>query len=86
MRHVLTMAIGVSAQLRVHSYALHPQPGMQILLCSDGLHGVVEPEVIADALARDEDSLEARCRRLVAAAKAKGGPDNITAVLMECRA
>lgn len=85
MRHVLTMAIGVSSQLRVHSYALHPMPGMQILLCSDGLHGVVEPEVIADALARDDDSLEARCRRLVAAAKAKGAPDNITAVLIECR-
>ena len=32
MRHVLTMAIGVSPELRVHSYALKPRPGDQILL------------------------------------------------------
>ena len=38
MRHVLTMAIGVSGQLRVNHYLIHPEPGAQILLCSDGLH------------------------------------------------
>ena len=42
MRHVLTMAIGVSEQLRVHTYMLKPAPGMQVLLCSDGLHGVAQ--------------------------------------------
>ena len=41
MRHVLTMAIGVSEQLRVLTYVVKPTPGMQVLLCSDGLHGVV---------------------------------------------
>jgi len=82
MRHVLTMAIGVSPELRVHSYALKPQPGAQILLCSDGLHGVVDAEVIAKTLAGN-GSLEAKCHRLVDAAKAAGGPDNITAVLLQ---
>src|ERR1700736_1713903 len=47
MRHVLTMAIGVSAELRIHSYALEPNPGMQVLLCSDGLHGVVDETLIS---------------------------------------
>ena len=42
MRHVLTMAIGVSSQLRIHTYALKCVPGLQLLLCSDGLHGVVK--------------------------------------------
>ncbi len=82
MRHVLTMAIGVSAQLRIHSYALKPQPGTQILLCSDGLHGVVEAEQIAGALNLD-GSLENKCQRLVEAAKKAGAPDNITAVLLK---
>jgi len=82
MRHVLTMAIGVSPELRVHSYALKPQPGTQILLCSDGLHGVVEERVIAEALAGN-GSLQAKCQRLVDAAKKAGGPDNITAVLLK---
>ena len=31
MRHVLTMAIGVSPELRVHSYTVHPNPGELIL-------------------------------------------------------
>ena len=44
MRHVLTMAIGVSPELRVHSYTLQPSSGRLILLCSDGLHGVVDEE------------------------------------------
>jgi protein phosphatase len=81
MRHVLTMAIGVSPELRVHSYALQPQPGDQILLSSDGLHGVVDASVIAGALAGN-GNLESKCRRLIDAARRAGGPDNITAVLL----
>lgn len=82
MRHVLTMAIGVADQLRVHTYTLKPSIGAQILLCSDGLHGVVEESTIKDALASDE-SLEAKCQTLIAAARARGGPDNITAVILK---
>lgn len=81
MRHVLTMAIGVSEQLRVHTYLLKPARGVQILLCSDGLHGVAGENQIASAL-QSEDSLEAKCDALIAAARAGGGPDNITAVLL----
>ena len=84
MRHVLTMAIGVSPELRVHSYALKPEPGAQILLSSDGLHGVVEADAIASMLAGN-GSLESKCRRLVEAARKAGGPDNITAVLLRAR-
>ena len=84
MRHVLTMAIGVSPELRVHSYALKLKAGALILLCSDGLHGVVEAKVIAEALAAN-GSLESKCQRLIDAAKAAGGPDNITAVLLQAR-
>ena len=81
MRHVLTMAIGVSPELRVHSYALRTQPGDQILLSSDGLHGVVDADVIAGALAGNGD-LQSKCQRLIDAAKQAGGPDNITVVLL----
>lgn len=81
MKHVLTMAIGVSPQLRIHSYALTPQSGTQILLCSDGLHGVVAPEKIAEVL-QGEGTLEEKCTELVTAAKEAGAPDNVTAVLL----
>jgi protein phosphatase len=81
MRHVLTMAIGVSSNLRVHTYAIHATPGMQLLLCSDGLHGVVSEDDIFQALSSEGD-LEGKCRVLIDAAKRAGGPDNITTVLL----
>jgi PPM family protein phosphatase len=81
MRHVLTMAIGVSPEVRLHSYSVQPRPGETILMCTDGLHGVVEPDVIFDALTGN-GSLESKCHTLIDAAKEAGGPDNITVVLL----
>jgi serine/threonine protein phosphatase PrpC len=84
MRHVLTMAIGVSPELRVHTYALKPQPGALILLSSDGLHGVVDGPAIAKTL-EGNGNLESKCRRLIDSAKDAGGPDNITAIILRAR-
>jgi protein phosphatase len=81
MRHVLTMAIGVSDNLRVHTHRIHPSPGMLILLCSDGLHGVISEEEIRNALS-SQGSLEAKSKELIATARSRGGPDNITTVLL----
>jgi serine/threonine protein phosphatase PrpC len=82
MRHVLTMAIGVSDQLRVHTYLIKPAPGLQVLLCSDGLHGVAEEPEIARILG-SQATLETKCQELIAAARERGGPDNITAILLK---
>jgi len=81
MRHVLTMAIGAGAPLRIHQYAIPARPGAHFLLSSDGLHGVIGDDAMREAL-RGGDSLEAKCRRLIQAARAAGGPDNITTVLL----
>jgi serine/threonine protein phosphatase PrpC len=84
MRHVLTMAIGVSEQVRVHTYELHPSSGAQILLCSDGLHGVAPEEEVANIL-DSKDSLQSKCEQLIASARGHGGPDNVTGVLLQAR-
>jgi serine/threonine protein phosphatase PrpC len=81
MRHMLTMAIGVSQTLRIHSYAVPLEAGAQFLLCSDGLHGVVEADTIGEILAAG-GALESKCHALIDAARRAGGPDNITAVLL----
>ena len=78
------MAIGVRTPLRLNSYTLQPQPGTQVLLCSDGLHGVVPAETIATILAGEGD-LEAKCHALIEAARAAGGPDNVTVVLLQAK-
>ncbi len=82
MRHVLTMAVGTGDQLRVHSHIVHLRKGDQILLCSDGLHGVLEEKILQNTLS-SEKSLPDKCHYLVEAAKEKGGPDNITVVLIQ---
>jgi protein phosphatase len=84
MRHVLTMAIGVNTPLRIHSYKVEAGAGVQILLCSDGLHGVVGSENITEGLRKVGD-LETKCHYLIEAARQAGGPDNITAVLLRKR-
>jgi protein phosphatase len=84
MRHVLTMAIGASSPLTVNCYSIDLQPGAMVLICSDGLHGVVDPPQLEQILrsGRNGASLEESCRRLIEAAKNAGGPDNVTAVLV----
>jgi protein phosphatase len=83
-RHVLTMAIGASAPLTVNYYSVPLRPGSLVLMCSDGLHGVVETPQIEQILreGRNGVSLEESCRLLIEAAKEAGGPDNVTAVLV----
>lgn len=81
MRHVLTMAVGCADQLRVDVQSVALQAGDQLLLCSDGLHGVVEEGVIANAL-NSSKSLEEKCHYLIEAAKDRGGPDNVTVLLI----
>jgi PPM family protein phosphatase len=83
MRHVLTMAIGASAPLTVNYYSVRLQTGAMVLLCSDGLHGVLEPAQLEQILERGRGRvLEDSCGELIAAAKAAGGPDNVTVVLV----
>jgi protein phosphatase len=85
MRHVLTMAIGAGVALEINYYHdIRLQAGDMVLICSDGLHGVVE-EPRVEAILRGgapDQPLEEKCRGLIDAARGAGGPDNITAVLL----
>ena len=82
MRHVLTMAIGASHELRVNTYVVTPAPEDLVLLCTDGLHGVTPHAEIVEILAT-HNTLEQKCGALIAAARGHGGPDNITCVLLK---
>jgi protein phosphatase len=85
MRHVLTMAIGAGASLVINYYLVRPAPSALLLICSDGLHGVVESSRIEEILrgsGNGSESLENKCRGLVEEARRAGGPDNITAVVI----
>ena len=81
-RNVLTMAVGTFDQVLVRTCLQKLEPGDVMLLCSDGLYGPVDNNSIAQCLAGPE-SLREKAEWLIALANQAGGPDNVTAVLLE---
>jgi protein phosphatase len=82
-RNVITRAVGNRDYVEVDTLVLEIEPGDRYLLCSDGLHGYVEnPEVAEIAALGGERAVD----RFIDVANARGGRDNITAVLVEIAA
>jgi protein phosphatase len=86
-RNVVTQALGVTDpnHLNVSIMAGELRPGMQLLLCSDGLTEEVDDRHIASTLAEQDCSAQECVDTLVAAALDGGGSDNVTAVLVRCQ-
>ncbi|MBI4264114.1 MAG: serine/threonine-protein phosphatase [Acidobacteria bacterium] len=86
LRHVVTRAVSGDAGMVVDIWEMPVDAGDRILLCSDGVHGVVpDRELTALATATDR-TLDEICGAVITAAKAHGAPDNATAVLIEAAA
>jgi serine/threonine protein phosphatase PrpC len=81
-RHVLYRAVGQGDSLDIDTYQQPLPPGSRLLLCSDGLSGQVSEEEIGMIIA-SAATPQGACQRLVEAANRAGGPDNITAVIIE---
>ncbi len=79
--HILVNVVGGGAkQVKAEAHSLTLARGDQIVLCSDGLTGHVSNRRIAEELARAPGS-DLACERLIAAAKADGGLDNVTVIV-----
>ena len=78
-RNVITQALGINQELDVEEIKVELQAGDRLLLCSDGLHGLVDDEDISNIL--QEPSQELVIKALIDSAKAEGGHDNITTVI-----
>jgi protein phosphatase len=81
-RNVVTRALSGGEDPEADVVELELEPGDRLLLCSDGLSSVVSDEEIQTLLGADK-SLESICASLVEAANAAGGPDNITALVLD---
>jgi serine/threonine protein phosphatase PrpC len=80
LRNVLTKSIGTQPGVIPEvSEPFALRPGDALVLCSDGLHGVVDDATIAAAV-RDVEPAVA-VRRLIDLANHNGGPDNVTVVI-----
>lgn len=82
-RNVVTRALSGGDDPEIDVVEIKPAAGERYLLCSDGLFGVVADSLLAEILADRAASLDEICGRLIDAANAAGGPDNITAMILQ---
>lgn len=82
-KNVITRALGVRENVEVDYRLVRVKVGDIFLLCSDGLCGYAEDEeifAVADQYRRDPEKL---VDHLIELAYQRGGPDNITAVVIQ---
>ena len=79
-KNVLYRAVGQSGVLEVDTFIHSLSPGQGLLLCSDGLWGMLSDGEMAEIIAQ-APSAQAACNALVAAANQAGGRDNISVIL-----
>ena len=80
-RNVITRAIGLYPTVQADLMSLEILPGDRVLLSSDGLSDMVEPDRIEAVTA--ENDIETAGRRLIEEALQGGGHDNVTVVMVE---
>ena len=85
MRNVLTNVLGAREQVDVHLTERDLQDGDVLLLCSDGLHGVLDESAIQHIL-HTHPSVDRAAGSLVKAALERGSRDNVTALVVRYEA
>ena len=78
-RNIITRAMGLDSSVEVDSGFIELELSDQILLCSDGLHGLVKAEEMMEVCAEEEP--EDAFQSLIDMANSRGGHDNITVVV-----
>ena len=81
-KNVIYRVIGDKPRVETDLFEQHLAPGKALLLCSDGLSGMVPDEQIWQ-IWRTSTSPQEACDRLVEAANLAGGEDNITVVIVQ---
>lgn len=81
-RNVITRSLGTQANITADLFVETLRDGDRLLLCSDGLHGYVEEKAIAQEVLTQTDP-EAAVQDLIDMANANGGPDNISAIVVD---
>ncbi|MCA9533975.1 MAG: serine/threonine-protein phosphatase [Myxococcales bacterium] len=80
--NIILQALGTTEDVSVDLTFLELRQGDRIMMCSDGLSGMVHSEIIREVLAEVRD-IPACCARLIEMANAGGGHDNITCIIAD---
>ena len=80
--NIILQALGTAETVQVDLTYVDLEQGDRLLLCSDGLSGMVRGEELKEVLLACQDPLEA-CRELTDRANRAGGHDNITVIVVD---
>lgn len=78
----ITRAVGTHKNVSGDIYKINLEKNEQILLCSDGLHNMMDEVIIKQKMSTNDD-VKKKCLNLINIANKNGGHDNITAVILE---
>ena len=81
-RNVITRALGAGGPYQADYWLVPVESGDRMLICSDGISGELDDELIAHVLIEEESTQEA-ATRLVHEGLLRGGRDNLTAVVVD---
>ncbi|MHC4476226.1 MAG: Stp1/IreP family PP2C-type Ser/Thr phosphatase [Planctomycetota bacterium] len=79
----ITHYVGMEEEVIPHVRSFMLKEGDRLLLCTDGLTGMITDEHVVEILKNQTES-EVACEALINAANAVGGHDNITVVVIDC--
>jgi protein phosphatase len=82
-QNILLRALGREPDVEVELSERPIGPGDRVLLCTDGLTRMVDDHGLAEVLMRFSGDPQGACDHLIAIANENGGPDNITAVVID---
>jgi protein phosphatase len=85
LKNVITKAVGAKESIEIDVVEHKLTSGDVILICSDGLHSMINDDAIRSVLAEHVASLEAAAGKLIDVANEAGGRDNVSVVLLRYR-
>ena len=77
------MAVGQGSNLDVETFTQSLPKSGKLILCSDGLWGLVTEQMIKEVLSKENTTLQAMADELVDLALKAGGYDNITIIIVQ---
>jgi protein phosphatase len=81
-RSVITRALGTDVNMVADTYEFDASPGDRLMLCSDGLTGMLEDGLLAEVLS-EVHAPDVAAKTLVDAANSAGGHDNISVIIVD---